>query len=128
MKGAGIIFTDGNKLLLLRKNKAFEIPGGKAKKSENPLETAERECKEEIGCCPGVRFAHHDERDYFRVYLYRVYKPFAVKLSNEHTGYEWVAWKDLDQCRLHPMFVENLPHYLKLVKKEFTSSFREWFD
>lgn len=132
-KGAGILFTDGSKILLLKRslgdNKGtWGIPGGKAKEDESEINNAKRESKEEAGHVEGVRFARFDEKDgqhRFTVFLYKT-TPFRVTLSNEHSDSKWIPIDELEQYKLHPKFQKGLPYYLKAIKKEFPSSFSEW--
>lgn len=136
-RGAGIVFTDGNSILLLRRKGGgaadYEgkwcIPGGKTEKGEQPLDTARRECKEEIGCVEGTRFAQFDEIDgqhRFTVYLFKVEKPFKVSLSEEHDKFLWVDLKDITTLPLHPEFAKNVPYYQKAIHRKFATRFSEW--
>lgn len=130
-KGAGILFTDGTSILLLKRAKdgdsadygeTWGIPGGKTEKGEMPIETAVRETKEEAGSVEGTRFAQFDERDgrhVFTVFLYKVRSPFKIKLSNEHTDSKWIDLADLKKFSLHPKFQEHLPYYLKAIQRKF---------
>jgi 8-oxo-dGTP pyrophosphatase MutT (NUDIX family) len=130
-KGAGILFTDGERILLLKRaqegaaadhGETWGIPGGKAEKGECPIDTAIRETKEEAGNVEGTRFAQFDERDgrhVFTVFLYKVRSPFEVKLSTEHTDSRWIALKDLKSFPLHPKFEEHLPYYLRAIQRKF---------
>ncbi len=131
MSAAGILFTDGQKLLLLRRagkcshTGKWCMPGGKAKEDETPLETAERECKEEIGSVKGSKFAKSDEDD-FTAFLYKIDKPFGIKLSSEHDKHQWVSLEKVEEFLLHPEFKKHLPYYLKAIKQKFSSNFSEF--
>ena len=135
-RGAGIVFTDGHKILLLRRTgKAADqggkwgIPGGKTEKGETPMDTAKRECQEEIGIVKGSRFASFDEKDgqhTFTVYMFKVDYPFNVKLSEEHDQYEWVMLDKLKTLDLHAEFKKHLPYYLKAIRRKFSTDFGEW--
>lgn len=125
---AGILFTDGKKILLLRRSSDGDyggywgIPGGKAKKSEYPIDTARRESKEECGENHGERFDHFDAKNgfhHFHTYLYSVTKPFVVKLSKEHTDSKWASLDDVSKLQLHPKFKEIWPKFQKSIKKHF---------
>lgn len=130
-KGAGILFTDGASILLLKRAKegasadhgeTWGIPGGKTEQGESPIDTAVRETKEEAGNVEGTRFAQFDERDgrhVFTVFLYKVRNPFEIKLSNEHTESKWISLQELRNFPLHPKFEEHLPYYLKAIQRKF---------
>lgn len=135
--GAGIIFTDGEQILLLKRSDNsdyaayWSIPGGKAKKDELPLDCARRESKEECGYNNGQRFAHFHTKDgahSFHTYLFSVDKPFDVKLSNEHSDFKWVPLNEVSSMKLHPAFAESWPSHLKAIRKKFVNknSFAEW--
>jgi 8-oxo-dGTP diphosphatase len=136
-RGAGVVFTDGERILLLRRKGGgaadhegkWCIPGGKAEAGELPIDTARRECKEEIGNFEGVRFAQFDEKDgqhVFTVYLFKVDKPFSVHLSEEHDEWEWVRLEGVHKLPLHPEFAQHFPYYLKAIKRKFETNFSEW--
>jgi len=136
-RGAGVVFTDGEKILLLRRagggaadhEGKWCIPGGKMEEGEQPLDTARRECKEEIGNFEGTRFAQFDEKDghhVFTVYLFKVNKPFDVNLSSEHDDSGWINLEDVRNLPLHPEFAQGLPYYLDAIKKKFPQNFAEW--
>jgi 8-oxo-dGTP pyrophosphatase MutT (NUDIX family) len=136
-KGAGILFTDGENVLLLKRARygaadhvdTWGIPGGKAKEGESALATAKRETKEEAGQVQGERFAQFDEQDghhKFVVFLFKVAKPFDVTISKEHSESQWVPFDQLKGLDLHPQFKKHLPYYMKAIKKKFPHSFQEW--
>ncbi len=136
--GAGIIYTDGKAMLLLKREKGDEketwcIPGGRAEEGETPMDCALRETKEEIGKTPSEakEFAHFDMKDkayHFHVFLMAIDKQFKAKLSSEHSDYEWIKLDDLGDYRLHPKLKTSLPAYLKAISKRFggVKSFSEW--
>ena len=136
--GAGIIYTDGKRILLLKREKGDEketwcIPGGRADDGETPRDCAIRETGEEIGKLPEAKeFGHFDMKDkayHFHVYLMAVPKQFKVKLSDEHSDYEWIPFADLDDYRLHPKLKEAIPTYLKAISSHFgvkIESFSSW--
>jgi len=138
-RGAGIVFTDGYKILLLRRvgGKAADhdgkwcIPGGKTEAGETPLDTARRECQEEIGAVKGSKFAQFDEKDgqhIFTVYMFKVPYPFDVKLSEEHDQSDWVDIEKIKTLPLHPEFAKHLPYYLKAIQRKFPKNFAEWLE
>ncbi len=133
-RGAGIIFTNGESILLLKRAKSADhhgtwcMPGGKTEQGEVPIETARRECKEEIGSSPGEQFARFDEKDghhVFTVFLFKT-EPFDVKLSDEHDEFKWVPIQEIETLDLHPEFKAHLPYYLKAIGKKFNHKFSEW--
>lgn len=137
-RGAGIFFTDGTHVLLLKRSSdgshsgTWALPGGGCKEGETDIGAAIREAREEtgLGSIPGHRMDSLVSRDglkHFTTFLYRVPTRFDVKLSNEHTEWEWVAFENLNDKSLHPKFKENLPRYLQAVRRKIRS-FSEWTD
>ena len=134
-RGAGIFFTDGTHVLLLKNasgshKDTWSLPGGGAKKGESDIGTAMRETKEETGLesIPGYRFdslASQDGHKRFVTFMFRVGKQFEVDLSSEHTEWEWVAFDDLTSKPLHPKFEANLQRYLKATHRK-VRNFTEW--
>jgi len=134
-KGAAILFTDGRSLLLLKRSEgsnqgAWDLPGGGARDNETDIGTAIRETKEETGLdsIPGYRFesfVSHDGRKKLTVFLYRVSEQFSVDVSNEHSDWEWVSIETLNHRELHPKLEDNLPRYLKAIRRK-VRSFNEW--
>lgn len=136
--GAGILFTDGKSILLLKRKEPSDnantwgIPGGGARKGETPIATAWRETKEECGANPqGYQFEKFHQKDghhNFHVFLYRVPKTFDCTLSDEHSDSKWIPINDLDNYELHPKMAENLSVYKRAISKRYPSnSFSEWF-
>jgi len=128
--GAGILYTDGKKVLLLHRSKevraepyTWASTGGGIENNESLLRTAERESREEIGVLKGKKIAEFHDK--FVMYIYKVDKPFTVRLNNEHTEYRWVALKDVAGYRLHSNFKKEWPKYLRAIEKN-NSSFKEW--
>lgn len=134
---AGILFTDGKSILLLKRSEKEEkhknkwsIPGGKGHVDEEPLEVATRETKEETGLqeIPGKKFASfvkNNEIYNFTTFLYKVSEKFKVTLSKEHTEYKWIPIKNIKKFDLHPKFDESLPQFLKAIYEK-TKIFTEW--
>lgn len=51
-EGVKCLITDGDRVLLVRHTygpRAWDLPGGRSKRGEDPLETARREMEEELG-------------------------------------------------------------------------------
>ena len=135
--GAGIVFTDGKKVLLLKRAGDSDhvgfwgIPGGRAKEGESPLAVAQRESKEECGRVEGNRFGHSHNRDgahHFHTYLYSVVKPFDTELSKEHDEAKWATLDEVEKMKLHPKLKEAWPGYLRSIKERFPekTSFLDW--
>lgn len=134
-EGAGIFFTDGQSVLLLKrpangKNpNSWCLPGGKAKIGESALETARREAREECGRVEGEQFAkdeHHIGNFHWTSYFFKIEKPFNCNINQEHVDWQWFELKMLNNLHLHPELKHKLPTYLKIVRKEFSNSFNEW--
>ena len=104
---AGIVFTDGKSVLLLKRNEkqgTWSIPGGRAEKNETPLEAAKRESKEECGSCEGERFDHFFRKypnQYYHTFMFAVKSPFQVKISDEHSDHKWIPINDVADMKLH---------------------------
>lgn len=135
--GAGIVFTDGKKILLLRRAGSdnagkWGIPGGRCEEGEKFLDTARREAEEETGVkVSGSRFDEFEQidgRHKFMVYLYSIDQPFQCKISDEHDDWKWVPIDELNQYELHPKLEENLGRFKKAIAKRFPGSFKEWIE
>lgn len=135
-KAAGIIFTDGKKILLLKRAGEGEhigkwaLPGGKSKGDETEIGNAIRETKEEtgLGKIPGYRFDSMETRDgerKFSTFFYKVQEPFDVTLSKEHSEFCWAGFEELDRMELHPKMKKSLPDYLHKIRNKVTT-FAEW--
>lgn len=123
-KGAGFVFSDGRKILLVKRNDEkgqWDVPGGRSKEDEFFLQTAQRETKEEIGHMPsGQSFCHLDQKagnNFFRIYIQFVPKEFSCSLSEEHENYKWA---DIDKVE-----EENLCPKIKNKMKEITKKIRD---
>lgn len=119
--GAGIIFFDGKKVLMLKKpGGRWSFPGGKPIQGETPLQTAKRETKEEVGIIKGENIGElkfeQDDRT-FHSFIYRVKKPFEVSISDEHIDFTWINFKKLSKIKLH----RNVYNSLKIVTKKLKS-------
>lgn len=135
-KAAGIAFTDGKSLLLMKRAGKGEnvgtwaFPGGKAKEGESEIGNAIRETKEETGLTsiPGNRFdsiVTKSKTKKFTVFFYHVNKPFEIQLNHEHSDYEWVEFENLKNKKLHPKIELNIDSYLSKIKRNI-KSFSEW--
>ena len=134
-KGAGIFFTDGGHVLLLKRaagkhESKWDLPGGGAKEGESNIGAAIREAKEETGLdsIPGHRFDSLDSKNghkRFTTFLYRVGNQFECSLSKEHSEWQWVAFEDVKSKDLHPKLEENMNRYLKSARRK-VRTFSEW--
>ena len=136
-RGAGILFTDGKKVLLLKRAapgdhpNTWGQPGGKVEIGETYIDAAIREAKEECGKVKGHRIAQFEEKDglhRWMTYIYVVEKPFECELSDEHKMWKWYDLDRLDNVNLHPKFKENMDDYIRLIRKKLNllKPFREW--
>lgn len=130
--GAGILYTDGKRVLLLKRATkgdhygSWSIPGGKVERGENPLDAAQRESKEETGVFDGSIIAHYDDvdhRHHFHTFLYKVDQPFQCQLSDEHSEYRWVELPDVEDLKLHPRFRAMFPRFRRKIGHHFPKSF-----
>lgn len=135
--GAGILFTDGHSILLLKRKKPSDnagtwgIPGGGSKKGESPIATAWRETKEECGVEPQgyqiQKFHEKDGRHNFHVFIYMVRKLFECEVSKEHSEAKWIPIKNLGEYKLHPKMAEHWPVYKRAIDYKIPKkSFSEW--
>jgi len=118
--GAGIIFFDGKNVLLLKKHGGrWVFPGGKPIQGETPLETAKRETKEEVGKVSGENIGElkfeHDNRTFYS-YIFRIKKPFDVKISDEHVDFTWINYTQLTKMKLHRNVFKTLKGVIKKLK------------
>lgn len=136
-KAAGILFTDGEKILLLKRaegdgKNTWGLPGGGAKGTETALETAKRETQEECGIdeIPGNEFSQltqEDSKSSWTTFLYSVNPSHvAVKLSHEHSDWKWFEVADLGDATLHPKLKPQISAYLALIRRKFCKKFTEW--
>lgn len=135
-KAAGILFTDGKSMLLLKRAGEgdnigkWALPGGKAKDKESDIQTARRESMEETGVksIPGYRIDSlitKNGQQKFTGFVFRVDKPFDVELSKEHSEYKWAPLDEVAKMELHPKFKEKLPEYLGIIRRK-VKTFSEW--
>jgi 8-oxo-dGTP pyrophosphatase MutT (NUDIX family) len=126
--GAGIIYTDGKKILLLKKkDNTWYIPGGHGEKNESPEEAAKRESIEEVGSYFGGKFGFYDDRNKkfrFYTFLHQIKSPFDVKISDEHIDYKWFDLEDVANQKLHPKFSKKWEEFLETIKNKI--NFKEW--
>lgn len=136
-KSAGIVFTDGTSILLLKRSQGnnygtWGIPGGKSKDGETEIGNAIRETKEETGLkiIPGERFDSINNKTNnkkYTTFFYKVDEPFPIKLNEEHSSYKWVKFEDLKDYKLHPKLKMQLPDFLRKIRKK-VANFNEWYN
>ncbi len=137
-QGAGILFTDGQKILLLKRapddqdGSTWGLPGGGAQEDETAHETALRETKEECGLdrIPGQRFDTL-EQDYanfsWTTFLYAVPDQFRLEsLSAEHSDWAWFDLKTVQSIDLHPKLRPQMDQYILAIRRKFGKKFEEW--
>lgn len=118
--GAGIIFYDGERILLLKKpNKKWGFVGGKPIEEETPLQTAMREAKEEIGTIHGVNKKELKIKlrgNTYYTYIFKVKEVFNdITLSDEHIDYSWVKLDNLDKIKLSKAFEISIKDILNAL-------------
>ena len=134
--GAGIVYTDGKQILLLKRadgdhSGSWGLPGGTTEPGELPIDTAIRECREECGHGEeGSRFDQMNTKDggfSWTSFFYAVQKPFSCRLSHEHSDWKWINLQELKKYDLHPKLKMVVPSYLARIKQKFgVGSFKEW--
>jgi 8-oxo-dGTP pyrophosphatase MutT (NUDIX family) len=106
--GAGIVFRTGdNKILILQKpNGKWSFPGGHREKGETPIQTAKRECIEEIGQMPNgiivyaISYIKNGDEKHCYSFIMDIEKEFEPILSFEHKDYKWVKPKKINDMNL----------------------------
>lgn len=121
---AGVVFCAPNGRLLLVMRAASEknypghwsLPGGKGEPGESPVETAMRECAEEIGDsskhawmgAPTLLSSVPTPTGMtFHTYAQPVRYEFAPELNSEHSGYLWTSADELPSP-MHPGVIRAL--------------------
>lgn len=114
--GAGMLFTTGDRVLLLQRSNYVEqpgtwgIPGGAIQVDNrgaptNPLDTAKQEVEEELGFVPRHkvidRFVFRDGSFQFTTFIARVDEIFTPRLNWENTHHRWVYEDELSTLTLH---------------------------
>jgi 8-oxo-dGTP pyrophosphatase MutT (NUDIX family) len=124
--GAGIVFITPKKevLLLQKDNGKWTFPGGHREDGEySPLDTAYRECKEEIGLVPNgelvgkLKITKEGEEQPIYSYFMFIKDSFMPTLSWEHKDYKWVDYKKLKEENLTSVFKPYWKLYKKVISK-----------
>jgi len=119
--GAGFLFTDGIRILLLKRSidndeaGTWGIPGGGVYNGETPQDGALRECMEEIGSVPPHRildwFVFQCDDPHFGTFEYTTFlaqvepafvEGFLPVLDHESTGWGWYDEEGVKALTLHP--------------------------
>jgi len=116
-EGAGFVFfTPENKILMLQKhNKKWSLVGGHREKGEIPLQTAQRESKEEIGFLPKgqivdfIKYKRTETNTWGFSFIMKVKETFRVSLSNEHRDYKWINLHNLENFEISKAVKDLLP-------------------
>ena len=122
--GAGIVFVTPQKevLLLQKENGKYTFPGGHREEDEySPLETAQRECVEEIGLMPEgdlvgkLKITKEGEKQPVYSFFMVVRDSFMPTLSWEHIDYKWINYKKVKTEKLTSVFKSYWDLYKKFI-------------
>ena len=116
-EGAGFVFvTPDDKILMLQKpNQKWSLVGGHREKGETPLQTAQRESKEEIGFLPKgeiidfIKYKRTETNTWGFSFVMRVKESFRVSLSNEHVDFKWIDKNHLENYKISKAVNDLLP-------------------
>ncbi len=116
-EGAGFVFlTPDQKILMLQKpNKKWSLVGGHKDKKETPLQTAQRETREEIGFLPKgqivdfIKYKKTETNTWGFSFIMKVKEPFRVSLSKEHVDYKWINLHNLGNFSISKAVKDLLP-------------------
>jgi len=121
---------DNNKLLVVKRRKndvqkpgIWEIPGGRLEIGEDPFEGLKRETKEETNLDIEIikpLNVRHFKRDDDQIITLIIFlcKPLTkkIKLSEEHTDYDWI---DLDDKKLADFFRKEVELFKKFEMRKY---------
>ena len=122
--GAGIVFVTPQKeiLLLQKENGKYTFPGGHREEDEySPLETAQRECVEEIGLMPEgdlvgkLKITKEGEKQPVYSFFMVVRDSFMPTLSWEHIDYKLINYKKVKTEKLTSVFKSYWDLYKKFI-------------
>lgn len=120
--GSGLLFTTGDRILLLERSDSVEepgtwgLPGGAIPEGEgglrDALKSAEAEAAEELGKFPKYRLINeyvYEEPDFtFTNFIGAVEEEFTPTLNWENTDHAWVSEDELNSYDLHFGVIELL--------------------
>ncbi len=123
------VVNDERKILLIKRRPndvhkpgVWEIPGGRLELGEDPFLGVKRETKEEVGLEIEVlnplkihHFIRQDGQKITMIVFLCKAKTTSVKLSVEHTSFEWLDTKDAYE-RIVPEFREEIVLYQKFFQ------------
>ena len=124
--GAGIVFVTPKKeiLLLQKENGNWTFPGGHRESEEfSPLETAQREGKEELGLLPDgklvgkLKLTKEGQKQPVYSFFMIVKDSFMPTLSWEHKDYKWIQYKKVKPEKLTSVFRPYWDLYKKFIKE-----------
>lgn len=122
--GAGIVFvTPDKKILLLKKeNGKWTFPGGHREPNEEPYQTAQRECFEELGMNPDgeitgkLKITKDEVKRPVYSFFKKIDNEFVPRLSQEHKNYTWINYKKLKPQTLTKVFQPYWELYKRFIK------------
>lgn len=122
-EGSGFVFAtpDNLVLMLLKHNGKYSFVGGHREKGESPLQTAKRECKEEIGFLPKgqilefVKYKKKETNNWCFSFIMRIDQPFIPKISSEHKDYAWIPFNRISKIKLSKAVSDLVPFLGKLL-------------
>jgi len=126
-QGSGMLFTTGEKILLLERSASVEepytwgLPGGAVPQEgedfKDVLESARDEVVEELGQLPRHtvidQYVYQEESFRYTTYIARVdpsAEDLRFRMNWENTDWLWVRQDELDQLDLHFGVVDLLRH------------------
>lgn len=108
-KGAGVMLTCKDMVLILQRNKdkdypnSWNCPGGSAEKEEKPYQTAFRELKEEILNVPNnMEIINHKSNEKYILFHGILEEEFIPIINEESKDWAWVAFSEVFDYNLHP--------------------------
>ncbi len=129
-RAAGILFTDGGRILLLRRSLlvddggTWSLPGGYCKEADKGFaDTAARECEEEVGSIPPNKvldtYTIEFPKEGGGTFVYvthvcevtpAVVEGFIATLDEESDSWGWFTEEEVQSLKLHPGLERLLTH------------------